>query len=953
MGDVQELQKLLNHEKEKNRELETKLKELQEKIQHADKQEALSEDLLGAESQEDNSGQDFSREYHKFYQIFFEKSIDALFVTTTDGRFVDANQAMLDLFHYTKDDLKNLNADQIYPKKQDRTKYRELIEKDGFVENYDVVLKKKNGELVDCLETATIWRKKDGTIGGYQGILRDITKQKQMERELLSGKRHLEQLFQNLPDAVVLADNTGKIQRINKTFTKIFGYTEEEAIGKFLDELVVPKELFEEGSGITKRTYQGETVYLESVRKRKDRTLFDVAILSAPFIVNENERAVYTVYRDNTERKQMEREIIKEKAYFEKLFEYSPEAVALCDNNNRGLRVNKTFTTMFGYTQEEAVGKSVDELIVPEELKEEGSDLTNKTADSETISVETIRKRKDGKRFDVVILGAPFTINENEKAIYAIYRDNTAHKQAEEVLRESEARYRTLVDNIPQKIFIKSRDHKYVSINERYARDLGIKPEDAFGKDDYDFFPKELADKYWADDKMIMETGQTEGFEERYLQEGKESWVYTVKTPVRDKHGKIDGVLGIFFDITERKRAERIQNALYNILDASTRAVTMADLLKMIHNTVGTLMDAKNFSVALYDEKTNLYSFSYHIDKYDSYIPDTPVSLDGGVADFVRKSKKPLLLNKEQYKEFTRKKGIQFIGKPAESWMGVPLISGNSAVGVAEVTSYTNPDAYTQDDLIIFSFISGHIGLVIERKRAEEALKESEEKFRVLFENARDGILICDPKTMQFISANRKMCEFLECSIDDIKNLTVSDIHPKQELPDVIEKFKKIVLEEKSFVQNIPLLSKKGKITYMDVNGYNIIINGIECLVGVFRDATERIKLEQERLNRSKLDAVHNMIVTINHEMNQPLSVIKSYSDFLMKDIRADSSVRDDVEIIYQETEKLAQLVKKMSSLKRIKFSEYSPSTQMVDLENEQGDTPSMNAEENTQDIPN
>ena len=142
------------------------------------------------------------------------------------------------------------------------------------------------------------------------------------------------------------------------------------------------------------------------------------------------------------------------------------------------------------------------------------------------------------------------------KRIAELEKLETEHKLTIKILQASENKYRVLLENLPQKIFHKDKNSVYVSCNNNYARDLKIQPDEIIGKTDYDFYTKELAEKYRADDKRIMESGKTENIEEKYIQNGQEVIVQTVKTPLEDEKGNTIGILGIFWDITEHRQIE-------------------------------------------------------------------------------------------------------------------------------------------------------------------------------------------------------------------------------------------------------------------------------------------------------------------------------------------------------------------------------------------------------------
>jgi PAS domain S-box-containing protein len=266
----------------------------------------------------------------------------------------------------------------------------------------------------------------------FDRMMEDMTETRKAEEELRIQKAYFEKLFNSDPEAIVLHDNNNIVVNVNDEFTRMFGYSREEAIGKLVSELVASKEFQEEASENSHKVIHGQTVEAESKRKRKDGTLFDVSILHTPIIHGENQMGVYAIYhRDITEQKKAEEERHVEKTYLEELFNSAPEAIVLHDNNDIVVNVNDEFTRMFGYSREEAIGKPINDLLASEEFKEHAAANSYMVIHGQRTDNDSKRKRKDGTLFDVWIIGAPIIHDGKQMGVYAIYRDITERKKAE------------------------------------------------------------------------------------------------------------------------------------------------------------------------------------------------------------------------------------------------------------------------------------------------------------------------------------------------------------------------------------------------------------------------------------------------------------------------------------------------------------------------------------------
>ena len=425
------------------------------------------------------------RESEEKYRTLTENITLGIFRSTpgSKGKFIEVNSAFTKMLGYTnKKKLFEIDVAQIYQNPKDRLKFSKKISRKISVKNEELYLKKKDGTPIIVSATATAVRNKNGKILYFDGIVEDITQRKKAEEELLIQKTYLEKLFNNAPEAIVLHDNDDLIADVNAEFTRMFGYSRKEAIGKPINELVASEEFKDEAVLISEKVIRGERIDLDSKRKRKDGSLIDVWILGAPIIHDGKQIGDYAIYRDITKRRKAEEELHIQKTYLEKLFNTAPEAIVWHDNNDLVVNVNDEFTKMFGYSREEAIGKSINELVASGEFQDEAAVLSKKVINGERVAADAKRKRKDGTLIDVWILGAPIIHNGKQMGVYAIYQDITERKKAEEELHLQKTYFEKLFNSAPEAITLQDNNDLIVDVNDEFTKLFGYSRPEAIGK---------------------------------------------------------------------------------------------------------------------------------------------------------------------------------------------------------------------------------------------------------------------------------------------------------------------------------------------------------------------------------------------------------------------------------------------------------------------------------------
>ncbi|MHB9011749.1 MAG: sensor histidine kinase [Ignavibacteriaceae bacterium] len=230
--------------------------------------------------------------------------------------------------------------------------------------------------------------------------------------------------------------------------------------------------------------------------------------------------------------------------------------------------------------------------------------------------------------------------------------------------------------------------------------------------------------------KLFGEEGEiVSNFENPVItKSGKEIFVYWRNSLIKDEKGNTVALLSSGLDISERKRTDKIQQTISQILQASNTGSNLIDFFRFIHSSVGELMPAENFYIALHDKDANIITFPYFVDQVDKVAP--PKRLGRGLTEYVLRNGKSILVNSQKDEELVQKGEVEMVGSPTSIWLGIPLKIQNATIGVLVVQDYNNPSTYSLKEQEILEVISFAISRAIERKRVEQEKSSLIEELR-------------------------------------------------------------------------------------------------------------------------------------------------------------------------------------------------------------------------------
>jgi len=786
------------------------------------------------------------RQSEERYKNIIENMQEGYFELDLNGVYTFVNEANCRLLGYTKEELIGMQARQHMPDENNFKKidqcYREIYRTGIPVKTLEVFSVKKDGTQVIYDTSVTLIRDAKGNPVGFRGVSRDITVRKTMEERLRQSEERYRSIIEQMADGYFETDLNGKFTFVNDAECRITSYPREELIGND-SRLFADKAYY-------KKMYR---LFVDVYKTDKPITAYDVELttkdgkraiheISVSLMKNKNGEIIgfRGISRDVTERKLAEEALRQSEEKYRTIIESINDAYYETDLSGNLIFMNDILCKHRGYTREELTGKNSRMFQDDVNFKKTVEFYTEiyKTGVPSILEMECVKK--DGTKGIYELSLSLIRDKDGKKTGFrGISRDITKRKQMENLLKESEEKYRTILEEMNDGYFEVDLTGKYTFITETNARLLATTPEKLLGKDSSEYMVKEDIPLVRGAFNKIYKTGKPErNITYRALhKDGTISIAELSGFPRKDEKGNIIGFRGIARDITERKQMEEAlrqsEEKYRNILQSIQEGYFELDL-------------AGNYT----------------------FVNDANCRLLGYSRDeIIGMNARQHMPHEDNYKKVSQAYTELFLtGKPIESLEifsvkkdGTPIIYETS------VTLIKN----AQGKAIGFRGVSRDI---TERKRMEEQIRQSEERYRNIIENMTDGYFEVDLYG-NFTYFNDAQCRNLGYTCEELIGMNRHQYADEKNVKALFRLFNNVYktgIPVKT--HEVELIKKDGAIAYNEIS-VNLIRNKNGEAIGfrgISRDITER-KRQQEKIHYL---ATHDSLTGLPNRMmlNQLLS---------------------------------------------------------------------------------
>ena len=429
-----------------------------------------------------------------------------------------------------------------------------------------------------------------------------------------------------------------------------------------------------------------------------------------------------TIFQDITARKQAEAALQESEEKYRLLIENLSDAIYTLDTEGLFTYISPAIEQINGYKPTDLIGASSANYVHPDDLQIM-SDAYERRLRNDVEPIEYRIIHRDGSIRHVRVSSR--FIRDAEGAIVGttgIITDVSDQVRAREALRESEERFRAVVETAPNAIFIQTQ-RLFAYLNPAAVALFDV-------ADSSQLLGTPVLDRFHPDHRAIV----AERIQQ--LNEAHNEVPQIVERILRSDGTTVDaevsavpfvyqgrrGALVFAHDITERKQAETERQTLLEIMQGLATAENLQEYLGLVHRAIAKVIFAENFFVVLKNKDTGFFDEVYGVDKYDPV--STPSLLEKSISAYVFRSGEPLLLSHERFAELTARGEVELVGADSPSWLGVPLITSKETIGVMVVQDYERDSRYSERDKEYLASIAGQVAQIVERKRAEEEIRQ-------------------------------------------------------------------------------------------------------------------------------------------------------------------------------------------------------------------------------------
>ncbi len=524
------------------------------------------------------------RESEKRYRSFFKTSKDCVFITSKDGRWIDMNDAAVELFGYnSRTGLQKATIPDLYANPEDRPAHIRLIEESGYMEEHPVDLRKKDGSIIHTLITSIPIKDEKGNSVGFQGTIRDITKWKQAEEE----RRRTERLLKDTQKITKVGgweyDVADKAVFWTDGVYRIYGVNKED-----YDPNDIQKDIAfyaPEHQKIIEQAFanalnKGEAYDLELRFVSAQGENLWVRTIGRPILEDGRVKKVFGNIMDITEHKEIEEACRKNEERFRELAEMLPEAVFETDIKLTFTFANQRAFSLTGYSSEDCKGglNGLD-MIVPEDRERALKNMERRLQGWDVGAVEYMGLKKDGTTYPLLMHMSPIVYQGSTTGFRGVIVDITERKQFEEALRGSERFLRDAFDAIQDGLSVLDPDFNITHFNKWIER-AHYDAMPIIGKKCYEVYRRRESPCPQCPAAQAFLTGEVhiEEIQVPYA-DGSFWWCELSAYPIKDEEANVTGVIEHVKDITEKKRAKvahRDSEEKYRILvDEAPLAVSL------------------------------------------------------------------------------------------------------------------------------------------------------------------------------------------------------------------------------------------------------------------------------------------------------------------------------------------------------------------------------------------